>query len=530
MTTHQDSTPVEAMEAPPEASPDAAIQAARMKTENARLRGELRQGLMRAERAERQLERVQASAKYQVGDLLVQAAKHPARLFLLPRDLWRIYSLRRARRRQPKPTTAAPLQRARRDELLDLEAARLLLPRTAAAPAASFAIAGALSRATAEAWAPYAAVTTLLPHDAAELVLDVDADVVVIESAAALPGEMWSYLGDPSASDRERQALRLVDAAHERGRSVVFLRNTPPSHTVFLDELAARCDLVVDGPGSVRREPWHPGIDPFAWGSFGAPDRSGVVLLGWPDDLRSGPQERALVAAITSALAATVTHAVDPRRPAGATTRRALRAATAGVAFPLTVSASRMGAAPSKLQILAAGLPLVSGPDQDLESSISSGVHLVHDPSEAPLAVAATQAPLTGDQQQALRRELTVVYGAPVRLQDLAERLHLPSRPLAAWDITMVCQGDIPVDDILRQTWRPQEIVVNTPISDVTRDALPGVTVTSLLGTDLSSPEAQRMASRNRHIVSDVNLSHSDALLDLLIDSASVRPAMVGAS
>ena len=65
-------------------------------TSGARMMSELRQAQARADRAERELDRTKRSAAYVVGDLLVQAAKDPRRLLMLPRDLWRTWRLRRS--------------------------------------------------------------------------------------------------------------------------------------------------------------------------------------------------------------------------------------------------------------------------------------------------------------------------------------------------------------------------------------------------------------------------------------------------
>ncbi|MFM9048584.1 MAG: hypothetical protein ACKOMX_00870, partial [Actinomycetota bacterium] len=139
----------------PETDPEAGATDERALSDSARLRGQLRQAEARAERAERALERMERSAKYTVGSLLVEAARSPRRLVLLPRDLWRVWRLRRRARGTPG---GAGSTRTRRDDALDTDAARLLVPRASARPDSAFAIVGALSEATAAAWSPYAAV------------------------------------------------------------------------------------------------------------------------------------------------------------------------------------------------------------------------------------------------------------------------------------------------------------------------------------------------------------------------------------
>lgn len=524
MTDSAAPDPTVTSQANPEAepAPDEAILAARMKSENARLRGELRQALARAERAERSVERMQNSAKYAIGSLLVQAAKHPLRLFLLPRDLWRIYRLRRHRRRDRSEPTPLPLQRARRDELLDLEAARLLLPRIAAAPHAQLSIAGAISRETATAWAPYAAVTRVLPHDAAEVVTDVDPDVVIIDSAAARPGEDWAYLGDPAAADRELAAVRLIDAAHERGRPVVLLRSTPPSHTTFLAPLAARCDLVLDAPGSRAEDPWHPGIDPAAW--IAQSGSGGVAILGGATRSASGwqvgttsPTERAYQQALAELVDTRNVVLPDPAREGAA--RSALQGATAAACLPLTLGTGFVGAQASKLGVLAAGVPLVSGPDTMLESLASAGLGIASSPAEMSEALDRAVSSLDAVGHRANLRSIVSRMGAPVCLGELAGRLHLAARPRAAWDVTLVVSGALDVGAIVAQTWRPAEIITASRVDSVARAALQGTRVVVLEGMDLSSRAVQCAAASSPYVVSDVDLSSTEAILDLLIDA-----------
>ena len=129
---------------------------------------------------------------------------------LLPRDLWRVWRLRKARRTTGR--SIAPGVQPR--EILDRDATRLLLPRLSAVPAGRrLTIAGALSAATAREWGPYAAVSMALPQDGTALIEAIDPDIVVIDSAAALPGETWSHLGNPAAIDRLLAAGAMVDAA-----------------------------------------------------------------------------------------------------------------------------------------------------------------------------------------------------------------------------------------------------------------------------------------------------------------------------
>lgn len=237
---------------------------AKLAGENARLRSEIRQALTRAQRAEADAKRVRASTKFAVGDLLVKSARNPRRLLVLPRDLLRLYRLRRHRRREPEHSdTSVSAMRARRSDLTDEVAARLLLPRMGGQPLAPLSIAGALDPLTAATWSTFAAVTSVLPHDAATLLAEADPDIAVIDTSAALPLGPWSHLGNPAAPDRALAAHALIAAAKAQGRPVMLLRG--PGDNPGFDALAALCDLVVDVPGRPRgrsaNPPWDPGID-----------------------------------------------------------------------------------------------------------------------------------------------------------------------------------------------------------------------------------------------------------------------------
>lgn len=240
--------------------PPASERLTKLAGENARLRSEIRQTLARAQRAEADATRVRGSTKFQVGDLLVKAARQPKRLLLLPRDLLRLYRLRGHRRTQPDNATQdTGLGRARRSEYTDEIAARLLLPRIAEQPHRPLSIAGALDPLTAAQWRHVAAVTQVLPHDAATLIHDIDPDIVVIDTAAAGPNGSWSHLGDPAATDRALAARELITAAKANGRPIMLVRSVGDS--AGFDSIAASCDLVVDLPGSRESNTWHPGFD-----------------------------------------------------------------------------------------------------------------------------------------------------------------------------------------------------------------------------------------------------------------------------
>jgi hypothetical protein len=375
----------------------------------------LRQAQARADRAERELDRTKRSAAYVVGDLFVRAAKDPRRLLMLPRDLWRTWRLRRSRRAAPKPAG-----HARTREVLDLDAARLLVPRIAAvAPGRGLSIAGAIASATARGWVPYAAVSPALPHEAAALVEAIDPDVVVIDTSAALPGQAWSHLGDPAAVDRLLAAGALDDAAHALGRPAVLLRMTSPAHTAYLDALARRCDLVVDGPGAARRSPWHPGVDPLAEAVL--PEAAALLITSTP----SAPTDEIARDAARSLR-------IDPALPPDVGWSRALAASTGLLAEPVT--AGLLGAGLDSVSALAAGRRVLAPGDTDLARMLSpweaarTAVATSSRPEELAEIARRGPVPLTADEHRATFAAILLAAAAPVQLTVLAERGH----PLAS--------------------------------------------------------------------------------------------------
>lgn len=469
-----------------------------------------RQAVERAERAERELARTRQSAAYVVGSLLVKAARDPRRLLRLPRDLWRIWRLRRHRR-------AASPSRAPTGGRVDLSATRLLLPRLGAAPPdGSLSIVGALSEATARAWSPYASVSAALPHEAAALVHAVDPDVVVIDTSASLSGESWAHLGDPAGVDRLLAARALVDAAHDMGRPVVMLRMTPPSHTVFLDRLAARCDLVVDGPGSVPHETWHPGIDPLDTVPMASTPGLLLATGDASDDagLRAGAPSLRVVRP-------------DPTLPPHLSWRRALADCT-GVLLDATPRGI-MGTPSLALSALASGRRVLTPGDDDLVAFLgrrpAARTALITAPDMTTLAAAVGTGPepLTATEHHAALATILLDASAPVQLTRLAQSLGSDLRPRSCWDIALTAVDDVDPDDILAQSWRPREVVVGAPLSDRARTALQesGITVVAAPSTDMST--LLRLGLTSPYVATGMALRDPHDLVDLLARTLTAR-------
>lgn len=481
-------------------------------TSGARMMSELRQAQARADRAERELERTKRSAAYVVGDLLVQAAKDPRRLLALPRDLWRTWRLRRSRRSAPKPAG-----HARTREVLDLDAARLLVPRIATvAPGRGLSIAGAIATATARGWAPYAAVSPALPHEAAALVEAIDPDVVIIDTSAALPGQAWSHLGDPAAVDRLLAAGALVDAAHALGRPAVLLRMTSPAHTAYLDALARRCDLVVDGPGSSRRAPWHPGVDPLA--DYPLPADPSLLVTARPSaeaELISGTAPRS--------------HRIDPTLPDDIAWSRALAASTGLLAEP--VASGLLGAGLASAAALAAGRRVLGAGDTDLARILSpwsdarAALATTTDPGALADLARRGPSPLTPDEHRAAFAAILLGASAPVQLTVLAERLGIASRPRACWDVALLADSDVDPDRVLAQAWRPRELIVTGALPDRARDALADAGIDVVVAEPRASREWALLGIASPYLAQQVDLRDPHDLLDLLAGHLLGQPA-----
>ena len=481
-------------------------------TSGARLMSELRQAQARADRAERELDRTKRSAAYVVGDLFVRAAKDPRRLFTLPRDLWRTWRLRRSRRAAPKPAG-----HARTRDILDLDAARLLVPRMATvAPGRGLSIAGAIATATARGWAPYAAVSTALPHEAAALVEAIDPDFVIIDTSAALLGQGWSHLGDPAAVDRLLAAGALVDAAHALGRPAVLLRMTSPAHTAYLDALARRCDLVVDGPGAARRSPWHPGVDPLAGAAL--PHQAALLVTAMPGayaDSIADAAERSL--------------SIDPALPDDLAWARALAAST-GLLAP-QVAPGRLGARLDSVSALVAGRRVLAPGDTDLDRILSpwegarSAVVTTARAEELEEIARRGPAPLTPDEHRAAMAAVLIAASAPVQLTLLAERLGIASRPRSCWDVALIADADVDPDRVIAQVWRPRELIVSAPLPDRARTALAAAGIEVVVAESGRTVEPALLGISSPYLAQQIDLHDPRDLVDLLAGELLGQPA-----
>lgn len=500
--------------------------------ENARLRSEIRQAVTRAQRAEADANRVRSSTKFQVGDLLVKAARSPQRLLTLPRDVLRLYRLRKHRRTQPPAADLdTSLGRARRSDYSDELAARLLLPRISEQPSLPLSVAGVLDPFTAHQWRHVAALTSVMPHDAATLIRDVDPDVVVIDTSASRPSEAWSHLGDPAATDRALAARDLITAAKSLGRPVMLLRSR--NDGAGFDSIGALCDLVVDLPGSQPHTPWAPGLDLGCVARIDAdlllssrsseprsPHESGVLVADrfgytdrdqsiWLGTCESDSSPAVVVGHYLSDHGVTA-HRIDPARPSGAAVEQAVRD-SAIVVLTGNHGDHHVGGSLLALLTLATGRALVSPDDSELRRILGLSpdshardlgwfVYPAHDSTAIREALSeAFAAPrVASPSLWTVWRALFDRASAPACWADAATRLGLGAAPLSLREtaFAVLCRGlqDFEADSLVRlvtdSTSPVREIICDHTDRAALRAALSRRAGSSIevVGTDLDVP------------------------------------------
>lgn len=173
----------------------------------------------RLRRAEARLASLESSTALRAGRLLVHVARRPARIPLLPRDLYRLWRGRGTRPAPPptpRPTATAVYEEER---LLVSGPAH---PAPALGPGRPL-VAGVLTDAAAGALAAVADVVPLSPHDAAQILARTEPDVIIVQTAACAGGP-WFGLGDPTATDLE---VRLAEALRGTTAPRVLLADAP---------------------------------------------------------------------------------------------------------------------------------------------------------------------------------------------------------------------------------------------------------------------------------------------------------------
>jgi hypothetical protein len=344
----------------------------------------------------------------------------------------------------------------------------------------------------------------------------IDPDIVIIDTSAALPGQGWSHLGDPAAVDRLLAAGALVDAAHALGRPAVLLRMTSPAHTAYLDALARRCDLVVDGPGAARRSPWHPGVDPLAGATL--PDEAALLVTARPGadaNTVAGAAERSL--------------RIDPTLPDDLAWSRALAASTALLAQQ--VAPGRLGAGLDSVAALVAGRRVLAPGDTDL-ARILSPWHVARpavvtsvDFDELAETARRGPVPLTPDEHRAAMAAVLIAASAPVQLTVLAERLGVASRPRSCWDVALIADSDVDPDRVIAQVWRPRELIVSAPLADRARNALATAGIEVVVAESGRPVEPALLGISSPYLAQQIDLHNPSDLVDLLAGELLGQPS-----
>ena len=105
-------------------------------------------------------------------------------------------------------------------------------------------------------------VIPIWPNDASYTGDEAAPDVLIIESGAAMPGEVWTTLGTGLGVGLERTLVDLIARFQRRSIPVVFWWTTPASQVPGLTEIADRCDLEVSDHSTLGA----PDATPFSLG------------------------------------------------------------------------------------------------------------------------------------------------------------------------------------------------------------------------------------------------------------------------
>jgi hypothetical protein len=278
---------------------------------SADLAGRLRAAEAEVGRLRSQLQRVEASAAYQVGQVLSEGARHPRSAPLqVPRQLFGLY--RRWRRaggtrhapaipdaswssRGTMPTSAAEATDVARvlAERVPLGVCERDLP----------VVAGVLHPRTRLALEQCANVVPLPPSGGHVLLDRVRPDVLLVDASAGREGQ-WAHVGTYADPARDRDLLELVATARGRHIPVVAWRSVPTSHAPLFAEAADVFDVVLDLGTEIEERRWSRGVplqifNPIRGVNGHEPvdvleslARGGAVADAVPEPLRALPIDR----------------------------------------------------------------------------------------------------------------------------------------------------------------------------------------------------------------------------------------------
>jgi len=136
--------------------------------------------------------------------------------------------------------------------------------------------------------------------------------------------------------------------------------------------------------------------------------------------------------------------------------------------------------------------------------------------------------PMTDAQRRAVLRALVLEASAPVQLSVLADLVDVEARPRAVWDMALVMPDLDDVDQLLLQSWRPREVVVQSgaPARAVDALAAEDIIVTPLPTEVVRQRSLLDMAVTTPLIASQVDLSDPHALVDLLVEQIAGLPPL----
>lgn len=216
---------------------------------------------LESEVGERQVDlaRVTSSTSFQLGSALTKAARPSRDTVALGRRLVRLWGKRGAWRDgiAVAPAGQHPSEGPHPDGRL-LHVFRQFGPLDGRP-----VVAGILSRRTVCGFDGSVLTVPLWPNDACAIFDRIEPAVIVIESSATSPGEIWNGLGQSAGAHLEEALGELLSSARRRAVPILFWWTSPASAAPGLRKIASRCDAVGSDPtviGVPQALPLQPGV------------------------------------------------------------------------------------------------------------------------------------------------------------------------------------------------------------------------------------------------------------------------------
>ncbi|MFA9446055.1 hypothetical protein [Egicoccus sp. AB-alg6-2] len=431
--------------------------------------------------AQRKLGQMETSTSYRVGHALVRSTRSPGAAKRLPKEL------AKALREREAPATTTPEvaeehaggaeaqersgEPAERWRLVDG-----LTTRFTADVAPSLAVVGTAE--FADVLGRHAAVTRLLPHDAALLLERMRPGAVLVQASAVLHGSPWAGGGTSVSVERDRDLAQVLAAASAAGVSTVWWWDAPAASLPLLRSVAATCDVVLSADGRLGPA-WAPGAD-LHHVDVAARGGDGVVHLhtGGPR-APVGLLREALRAAARRTTTRVVVDLLDHPRLADVAVETgaelsvatpndryaAYRDAAVVLASPFTSAPDGTDAVGPTLAALLSGARVVSGPNPVLRDLVGDLVTFVDTADELPDALeqALTAAPADDAARWRQLRHLAAVASPYTALRRLGGHLGHQVDPTPQRAVTVVTDLDGDAEPFvaaaLAQRTRPQVVV-----------------------------------------------------------------------